>query len=155
MSGALTPDTVSLDREHALALDAADELAPYRRRFAFPTQEGGSPVVYLLANSLGLMPDTARAAVEDEMRRWGALAIDGWFRGSPSWYEYHDSFRDAAARVVGAQSHEVVMMNTLTMNLHAMMISFYRPAGSRTKILMEENAFPSDRYAVASQVRMR
>ena len=154
MSGALRSDTVSFDREHAKGLDAADDLAPYRRRFAFPTREDGSPVVYLLANSLGLMPDTARAAVEEEMGRWGALAIDGWFRGSPTWYEYHDSFRDAAARVVGAQSHEVVMMNTLTMNLHAMMISFYRPAGSRTKILMEENAFPSDRYAVASQVRM-
>jgi kynureninase len=145
---------VSTERGHAKALDAADTLASYRSRFAFPARPDGSPVVYLLGNSLGLMPDSARAAVEDEMQRWGTLAIDGWFRGSPSWYEYQDAFREAAGRVVGARPHEVIMMNTLTMNLHVMMISFYRPVGTRTKILMEANAFPSDRYAVASQVRM-
>lgn len=148
------PETPPSEREYARSLDTADPLARYRERFAFPRQDDGSSAVYLLGNSLGLMPESARAAVAEELRRWGTLAIEGYFQGSPPWFTYQDSFRETAARVVGARPHEVVMMNSLTMNLHVMMVSFYRPAGRRTKILMEENAFPSDRYAVASQVRM-
>ncbi len=148
------PESLPSEREYARSLDTADPLARYRERFAFPRQDDGSSAVYLLGNSLGLMPESVRAAVAEELRRWGTLAIEGYFQGSLPWYTYQDSFRETAARVVGARPHEVVMMNSLTMNLHVMMVSFYRPAGKRTKILMEENAFPSDRYAVASQVQM-
>ncbi len=156
MTRAADPELVSSERDHARSLDAADPLAPYRDRFSFPKKSDGSPVVYLLGNSLGLMPDSARAAVEAELRRWGSLAVDGHFQGPDGWLTYQEVFRDKAARLVGAQPNEVVFMNTLSLNLHVMLTSFYRPegGGARTKILMEENAFPSDRYVVDSQVRL-
>ncbi|MCZ6856888.1 MAG: kynureninase, partial [Gemmatimonadetes bacterium] len=154
MTRAADPELVSSERDHARSLDAADPLAPYRDRFSFPKKSDGSPVVYLLGNSLGLMPDSARAAVEAELRRWGSLGVDGHFQRPDGWLTYQDVFRDKAARLVGAQPNEIVFMNTLTMNLHVMLISFYQPQGARTKILIEENAFPSDRYALGSQVRI-
>ena len=154
MTRAASPELVSRERDHARSLDAADPLASYRDRFSFPKKDDGTPVVYLLGNSLGLMPDSAQAAIEDELRRWGSLAVDGHFQRPDGWLTYQDGLGDQAARLVGAQPNEIVFMNTLTVNLHVMLISFYRPQGARTKILIEENAFPSDRYAVDSQVRL-
>lgn len=148
-------DPVATTRDHARSLDEADPLAQQRERFAMPQREDGSPAIYLLGNSLGLMPHTARDAVERELVRWKTLGVHGWFEGSPSWYTYQEPLREMAARVVGAQPDEVIMMNSLTVNLHLMLVSFYRPEGTRTRILMEDHAFPSDRYAVTSHVRTR
>ncbi len=154
MTRAGDPELVSSERDHARSLDAADPLSRYRDQFSFPKKDDGTPVVYLLGNSLGLMPDSAQVAIEAELRRWGSLAIDGHFQEPGGWLTYQDLFRDKAARLVGAHPNEIVFMNTLTMNLHVMLISFYQPQGARTKILIEENAFPSDLYAVGSQVRI-
>ena len=154
MTRAADRELVSTERDHARSLDAADPLARYRDRFSFPKKDDGRPVVYLLGNSLGLMSDSAQVAIADELRRWGSLAVDGHFQEPGDWLTYQDAFRDKAARLVGAHENEIVFMNTLTMNLHVMLISFYQPQGERTKILIEENAFPSDRYAVGSQVRI-
>ncbi len=154
MTRAAGPELVSSERDHARSLDAADPLARYRDRFSFPKNDDGTPVVYLLGNSLGLMPDSAQVAIEAELRRWGSLAVDGHFQGPGGWLTYQDAFRDKAAHLVGAHPNEIVFMNSLTMNLHVMLISFYQPQGARTKILIEENAFPSDRYAVDSHARI-
>lgn len=148
MSGA----PVTLDRSYAEDRDRADELARFRDAFAFPTTAGGEPVVYLCGNSLGLMPKAVPEIVEQELEDWAALAVDGHLRARHPWYSYHEQFREQGARLVGANPGEVVMMNTLTVNLHLMMASFYRPSGRRTKVLMEDRTFPSDRYAVATHV---
>ncbi len=153
MSEGPQQSTMIADRAYARSLDAEDPLAGYRAQFVHPQGPDGSPVTYLLGNSLGLMPRSARAAVEEEVERWGSLGIGGHFEGLAPWLTYHETFRASSAAVVGARPEEVVAMNTLTVNLHLMLVSFYRPHGARTKILMEAGAFPSDRYAVASQVQ--
>ena len=142
---------MTFDESEALALDAADPLAPYRERFHVPEPDG-RPVVYLCGNSLGLQPKTARAIVEQELDDWRDLAVGAHFDGVRPWFPYHEQFRESGARVVGARPGEVVMMNGLTVNLHLLMVSFYRPTPARHRILIEASAFPSDRYAVASQV---
>ena len=152
MSDRAPQSTMATDRDHARSLDAVDPLAGYRAQFVHPQGLGGQPVTYLLGNSLGLMPRSAQEAVEEELARWGSLAIAGHFRGQAPWFRYHESFRASSAAVVGARPEEVVTMNSLTVNLHLMLVSFYRPQGTRTKILMEAGAFSSDRYAVASQL---
>jgi kynureninase len=144
-------DTPRFDRGHAETLDREDDLASFRDRFAFPTAASGRDVVYLCGNSLGLMPKEARKLVDGELDDWERLAVEAHFRGGTPWFSYHEVFRENGARLVGALPGEVVMMNSLTVNLHLLMVSFYRPSGRRTKILIEESAFPSDRYAVASQ----
>ena len=154
MSAVNAPASVPTDRAHAESLDLADPLAAYRNEFVFPKRADGSPVVYLCGNSLGLMPVSARLAVEQELERWGALAVEGHFKGESPWYSYHEAFKDMGARLLGARSDEVIMMNSLTVNLHLMMTSFYRPHGDRTRILVEDDMFPSDRYAVTSQMRL-
>ena len=98
------------------------------------------------------MPKAARKIVEQELDDWAKLAVDSHLEGSTPWYSYHETLREPAARLVGAQPNEVVCMNSLTVNLHLMMATFYRPTKSRCKILMEEPAFPSDTYAVKSQI---
>ena len=102
MTRAASPELVSRERDHARSLDAADPLASYRDRFSFPKKDDGTPVVYLLGNSLGLMPDSAQAAIEDELRRWGSLAVDGHFQRPDGWLTYQDGLGDQAARLVGA-----------------------------------------------------
>lgn len=140
------------DAAFAAEMDRADPLAGYRERFAIPTAPSGDPVHYFTGNSLGLMPKAAAAAVTSELEDWAEHAVEGHFRARSPWYRYHEQFAEAGARLVGARPGEVVMMNTLTVNLHLMMVSFYRPTRRRAKILIESPAFPSDTYAVKSQL---
>ena len=142
----------NLSLELARRLDEEDSLRSFRNKFIFP-QHNGDPVLYFCGNSLGLQPIAVRQAVNDELDHWGEHAVEGHFRGRKPWMYYHKFLTDSTARLVGAYPHEVVVMNTLSVNLHLMMVSFYRPSGKRYKIIMEAGAFPSDQYAVESQVR--
>ncbi len=150
----------------ARALDADDELAPLRRQFELPRERGRS-LIYLCGHSLGLMPRAARRAVDAELDRWGKLGVDGHYpdahppRGRANalrpthrgWLDYHVQFAPRLAELAGAHRDEVVAMNTLTVNLHLMLATFFRPTQQRYKILIERDAFSSDRYAVESQLR--
>ena len=138
--------------EHAHTLDAADPLRHFRDEFHLPLHDG-APQAYFVGNSLGLQPKGARAHVEEVLDKWAREAVEGHFTGSAQWMPYHELLRDPLARVVGAQPQEVVAMNSLTANLHFMLVSFYRPTRERPVLLMEAGAFPSDRYALESQVR--
>lgn len=133
-------------------LDLQDPLRHYRDNFLFP-QHQGRPVLYFCGNSLGLQPKTVRPALLAELDQWETHGVEGHFRGELPWMYYHKFLTQQTARLVGALPHEVVVMNTLTVNLHLMMVSFYRPTRERYKIVMEAGAFPSDQYAVESQVR--
>jgi kynureninase len=141
------------DESHALDLDATDPLASFRERFYLPAGHDGTPRTYLCGNSLGLQPRDAGDIVEQELDAWADLAVDGHFREEAPWYSYHELLREPMARIVGARPDEVVAMNGLTANLHLMMVSFYRPTAERHRILIEDCAFPSDNYAVRSQLR--
>jgi kynureninase len=136
----------------ALARDAADPLAGFRDEFLIPPHAHGEQV-YFCGNSLGLQPRATRAALISELDDWGELAVEAHFRGRHPWMPYHAEVRGHLAELVGAQPAEVVAMNSLTVNLHLMMVSFYRPSRGRPAILIEKNAFPSDRYAVEAQIR--
>ncbi len=136
----------------ARARDAADPLRAFRDEFLIPPHEDRDSV-YFCGNSLGLQPRAVREAVNAELDYWGELAVEGHFKGRLPWMDYHEFVRDDLAAVVGAQPGEVVAMNTLGVNLHLMMVSFYRPTTERAAILIEAGAFPTDRYAVESQVR--
>ncbi|MEM7260926.1 MAG: kynureninase [Planctomycetota bacterium] len=138
------------DESEARQLDAVDPLASYRDRFHRP-QRDGKDVHYFCGNSLGLQPASTQEYVAQELEDWRDLAVDAHFDGRCPWYSYHEVFEEPGARLVGAEPGEVVMMNTLTTNLHLMMVSFYRPTKERFKILVENAAFPSDNYAVRSQ----
>ncbi len=138
----------------AAALDAADPLALFRREFHIPPGPDGQPCAYFCGNSLGLMPVAARAAVEQEFVDWQRLGVEGHFHGTSPWLHYHEALAEPTARLVGARPLEVVVMNNLTVNLHLLMVSFYRPTASRFVILMEGGAFPSDQYALESQARL-
>lgn len=137
---------------YAEAQDAADPLRAFRDEFLVPKHDGVEQA-YFCGNSLGLQPKSARAHVEEVLDKWAMEAVEGHFTGQAQWMPYHELVRDPLAAVVGAQSSEVVAMNSLTANLHLMMVSFYRPTRERPAILMEAGAFPSDRYALESQVR--
>ncbi|MHC4948240.1 MAG: kynureninase [Planctomycetota bacterium] len=139
----------------ARRLDETDPLAACRGRFRLPAGPDGAPLIYFCGNSLGLQPAAARALVEQELDDWAQLAVHAHFRGRTPWYSYHEVFREAGARLVGGRPGEVVMMNGLTVNLHLMMASFYRPDGRRRKILVDGPTFPSDRYAVTSHLAAR
>ena len=140
------------DEDFARQLDAADPLAGYRERFHIPAQPDGAPKIYFAGNSLGLQPKTVDAAVRQELEDWARLGVDGHFEARTPWYFYHEVFRESGARLVGGVPGEVVMMNGLTVNLHLMMVTFYRPTAERYKILSEDCAFPSDSYAVRTQL---
>jgi kynureninase len=141
----------------ARARDAADPLRAFRDEFLIPPHDGvdsrPSDSVYFCGNSLGLQPRAVREAVNAELDNWGELGVEGHFKGRLPWMDYHEFVRDDLAAVVGARPGEVVAMNTLGVNLHLMMVSFYRPTAERPAILTEAGAFPTDRYAVESQVR--
>ncbi|HVS35290.1 MAG TPA: kynureninase [Gemmataceae bacterium] len=139
--------------DFASRLDADDPLRHFRDQFLHPLRPDGQPAVYLCGHSLGMRPAGARAFVEQELDAWGRLGVEGHFRGQTPWYSYHETLRDAGARLVGALPQEVVFMNSLTVNLHLMLATFYRPAGRRRCILIDGPAFPSDLYAVQSQIR--
>jgi kynureninase len=139
--------------EFAREMDAGDSLARYRERFHIPTGPDGADCVYLCGHSLGLQPKIVRSYVEQELEDWARLGVEAHFRGKHPWMPYHWLLTEQTARLVGAKPIEVVVMNSLTVNLHLMMVSFYRPTKERHKIVVEESAFPSDKYAVQSQVR--
>jgi kynureninase len=141
------------DEAFALHQDAADPLHRFREQFHLPRRPDGQPVIYFCGHSLGLQPRAVRTLMEQELDDWARLGVEGHFKDTNPWYSYHELFRDTGARLVGAQPGEVVMMNSLTVNLHLMMATFYRPQAGRFKILTDEPAFPSDRYALQSQVR--
>lgn len=136
----------------ARQLDAADELAGFRRRFHIPPGPDGADSVYLCGNSLGLQPVEAAPIVEELLADWRRLGVDGHFHARRPWMPYHEQFAAPLADLAGADPVEVVCMNTLTVNLHLMMVSFYRPDRDRYRLLIEKPAFPSDRYAAESQV---
>jgi kynureninase len=140
------------DETWALARDAADPLAAFRDEFLIPPHAGGEQV-YLCGNSLGLQPRAMRGALLDELDAWGEFAVEAHFQGKHPWMPYHNEVRDHLAELVGALPSEVVAMNSLTVNLHLMMATFYRPTPQRHAIIIEKNPFPSDRYAVESQIR--
>ena len=137
----------------AKSCDASDSLARFRDSFLFPKDAQGAPVVYLAGNSLGLQPRKVRSYIEAELDDWAALGVEGHTQARHPWLPYHEELTDMTARLVGAKPNEVVVMNTLTINLHLMMVAFYQPTAERNQILMETSAFPSDQYAVASQLR--
>ncbi|WP_445146454.1 kynureninase [Dyella sp. Tek66A03] len=136
----------------AQAQDAADPLRHFRDEFHIPPHEGRDSH-YFCGNSLGLQPRAVRPALSAELDYWGELGVEGHFKGRLPWMDYHEFVRDDLATVVGAQPTEVVAMNTLGVNLHLMMVSFYRPTPARHAILIEAGSFPTDRYAVESQIR--
>jgi kynureninase len=144
--------TDALSRTHAIALDAADPLRPLRNEFLVPKHKNNDQI-YFCGNSLGLQPRNARGHVQRVLDKWAHEAVEGHFTGDAQWLTYHEQVREPLARIVGAQPGEVVAMNTLTVNLHLMLASFYRPTRERPAILMEAGSFPSDRYALESQVR--
>ena len=136
----------------AANLDATDELKDYRNRFHIPSANGKS-LIYFCGNSLGLQPKSTRAYLEQELTDWQNLGVEGHLHAKNPWLYYHHFLTDATARLVGAKPIEVVVMNSLTVNLNLLMISFYRPTAKRNKIMMEYMAFPSDQYAVENQVK--
>ncbi len=147
------PRVFQPDEAFARNLDAADPLSHYRDSFHIPRRADGQPVIYFCGNSLGLQPKAARKLVEQELDDWARLAVDAHFQGKTPWYSYHEVFRESGARLVGARPGEVVMMNSLTVNLHLMMVTFYRPTAARHQILIDGPTFPSDLYAVQSQIQ--
>ncbi|MBA6252116.1 MULTISPECIES: kynureninase [unclassified Colwellia] len=138
---------------YAQQLDKNDPLAKMRKQFAIPKQANGEDEYYFTGNSLGLQPKLAREYVIELLDSWGQRGVKGHFEGEHPWLPYHEFLTEQSALLVGAKNEEVVMMNSLTANLHLMMVSFYQPQGKRSKILIEDHAFPSDHYAVESQLR--
>lgn len=139
--------------EQAHKLDLADELADFRDRFHIPKNKEGKDKIYFCGNSLGLQPKSTKKAIEQELEDWANLGVDGHISGKNPWLPYHELLSEPMAKIVGAKKSEVVVMNSLTANLHLMMVSFYRPTKERYKIVIEHTTFPSDVYAVKSQLR--
>ncbi|MEK6580678.1 MAG: kynureninase, partial [Bdellovibrionota bacterium] len=137
----------------AALMDERDPLRSYRNLFHIPKTKTGEEFIYFSGNSLGLQPRKAREYVDQELMDWAELGVEGHLHARHPWLPYHEFLNEPTARLVGAKPIEVVVMNTLTVNLHLMMVSFYRPKANRIKILIEKGAFPSDQYAVASQAQ--
>jgi kynureninase len=135
----------------AQQLDAQDQLRQYQNEFSFP-QVNGKKAIYFTGNSLGLQPKRAKTYVDEVMNDWANLAVEGHFYAEKPWWDYHERFANPLSQLVGALPSEVTVMNTLTVNLHLLMVSFYRPTATRYKIICEEKAFPSDQYLFQSQV---
>ncbi|HXH17718.1 MAG TPA: kynureninase [Chitinophagales bacterium] len=135
----------------ALELDHADKLHSFREKFFVPSQNG-KPLIYFCGNSLGLQPKTVSEKIQQELKDWSELAVEGHLHGKNPWFYYHHFFEEES-EIVGALPDEVVLMNSLTVNIHLMLVSFYRPRGRRCKIMMEANAFSSDRYAIQTQLQ--
>jgi kynureninase len=138
-------------REFAQSLDAQDELKNYRNEFIFP-KVNGKQVIYFTGNSLGLQPKRTKQYVDEVMTDWANLAVEGHFYSDKPWWDYHERFAAPLSEIVGAKPTEVTVMNTLTVNLHLLMVSFYRPTQKKFKIICEEKAFPSDQYMFQSQI---
>jgi kynureninase len=145
----------SADEQFARQMDEEDPLRSFREKFHLPLGKDGKPLIYFAGNSLGLMPKSTRKIVEQELDDWAELGVDAHLGAATPWYSYHENLREPMARIIGAKPVEVICMNSLTVNIHLMMATFYRPTESRFKILMEDPAFPSDTYAVKTQIRHR
>jgi kynureninase len=137
--------------EFAENLDSKDELRHFRNEFLIP-QHNGKDTIYLCGNSLGLQPKSAGKYLDDQLRSWEDLAVEGWFQGRDPWLQYHHQLKHPLSNLTGAETDEITIMNSLTVNLHLLLVSFYKPNSKKYKILMEAGAFPSDQYAVESQV---
>lgn len=148
-----TTHSINDSLQSARDRDQKDALHKFRNEFVFPKTAAGQAQLYFAGHSLGLMPRKAQEYVTDELRSWGEHGVEGHFAGAHPWLPYHENITESFARLVGAKDSEVVAMNTLTVNLHLLLVSFYRPTKKRYKILIENNAFPSDKYAVDSQAR--
>jgi len=135
-------------------MDAADPLASFRARFLLPKTASGEDSIYLCGHSLGLQPKNAKDYIDQELRDWADLGVEGHFHARNPWMPYHRLLTEQTATLVGAEPQEAVVMNSLTVNLHLMMVSFYRPTSQRHKIVVERGAFPSDQYAVQSQIKV-
>ncbi len=139
------------NQKFAQNLDSADKLKQYKEEFIFPSNSDNVPTLYFCGNSLGLQPKGALHSLQVELTDWGKLGVEGHFHGNNPWFHYHKFLTDYSANVVGANPIEVVVMNHLTVNLHLLFATFYRPTKNRFKIIMEAGAFPSDMYAIESQ----
>lgn len=142
-----------IGEDFAREMDARDPLAHFRQRFYWPRTKSGEECIYLCGHSLGLQPKSVHSYLQQELADWAELGVEGHFHAKNPWMPYHRLLTQQTAALVGAEEGEVVVMNSLTVNLHLMMVSFYRPSAKRHKILMERGAFPSDQYAVQSQIR--
>lgn len=142
-----------LGLDFAKQLDNEDPLADYRQQFHIPKDKNGKDLIYFCGNSLGLQPKITKTYIDQELQDWANLGVEGHTEGKNPWLHYHEFLTDTMANIVGAKPLEVVVMNSLTANLHFMMVSFYQPTPKRYKILIEADAFPSDKYAVESQLR--
>ena len=142
----------SVDEKFVCDIDAQDPLRDFRDCFHLPLGKDGKPLIYFAGNSLGLMPKSARQILDEELDNWAKFGVDAHHAAGTPWYSYHEALREPVARLVGAKPIEVICMNSLTVNLHLMMATFYRPTKSRFKVLMEDPAFPSDTYAIKTQI---
>ena len=141
------------ESEAAAEKDASDPLRGFRDLFHIPLAPDGNAVVYLTGNSLGLQPKSVRECVDQELEDWKNLGVEGHLHARHPWLPYHEFLMGQMAEILGAIPQETVVMNSLTVNLHLLMVSFYRPTPTRRKIVIEKGAFPSDRYADCSQIR--
>ncbi len=139
--------------EFALELDTNDELRSYRNEFYIPLQKNGEEHIYMCGNSLGLQAKRTKDYLNQELEDWATFGVEGHFHAKNPWMPYHEFLTESYSKIVGAKQSEVIAMNTLTVNLHLMMVSFYRPTEKRHKIIIEADAFPSDIYAVESQIK--
>ena len=153
MPSQIQPMNFEVSESFARTMDEQDSLKYFREKFYIPKQSNGGDVIYLTGNSLGLQPKTARNYIEQELKDWETLGVEGHFHAKNPWMPYHEFLTAQMARVVGAKPIETVVMNSLTVNLHLLMVSFYRPTRERYKIVIEAGAFPSDQYAVAAQIK--
>ena len=142
----------SVDEKFVYDIDAQDPLRDFRDCFHLPLGKDGKPLIYFAGNSLGLMPKSARQILDEELDNWAKFGVDAHHAAGTPWYSSHEALREPVARLVGAKPIEVICMNSLTVNLHLMMATFYRPTKSRFKVLMEDPAFPSDTYAIKTQI---
>lgn len=139
--------------DFALEQDQKDPLSAYKNQFHIPKDNQGNELIYMTGNSLGLQPKTTKKYINQELEDWANLGVEGHTNAKNPWLKYHEFLTESMAEIVGAKPIEVIVMNTLTVNLHLMMVSFYKPTAKRYKILIEADAFPSDKYAVESQLR--
>ncbi len=147
------PETYEPTESFAKKMDANDALKHFRDKFYIPKQSNGEDVIYFTGNSLGLQPKSTREYIEQELKDWETLGVEGHLKAKNPWLPYHEFLTEQMGKVVGAKPIETVVMNSLTVNLHLLMVSFYRPTAKRHKIIIEAGAFPSDQYAVGSQIK--
>ena len=145
--------TYNISKDFALEMDVSDPLKSYQERFYIPKQKNGEKYIYLCGNSLGLQSKNTSDFIEQELKDWQNLGVEGHFHAKNPWLPYHEFLSASYSRIVGAKISEVVAMNTLSVNLHLMLVSFYRPDKTRFKIVIEDDAFPSDIYAVESHIK--